>query len=126
MEASHHITSHVPHKILQIEKINKIEKHICFYCENEFANKYNCDRHTKLYCKIKKQHEKEKEDKYNKLIERIENNEKIFVEKIKELENRINDEQMKNHKLNQIINKQTNNIENKQTNNIENQNNIEN
>ena len=115
-----HIQTPIEHLILQTEKINEKEKHLCFYCKNEFINKSSLTRHTKLYCKTKKQHEKEKENKYNELIERIENNEKIFEEKIKELENKINNEQLKNQKLNQIINKQTNNIENT-TNNIENQ-----
>ena len=124
IETSHHITSHVPHKILQTEKINKKEIHTCFYCGNEFANKYNYDRHTKSYCKTKKQHEKEKEDKYNELIERIENNERKFENEINELKNKLNEEKMKNKKLNQIININTNttnnitNIDNQTNNNI--------
>ena len=107
----------------------KKEEHICFYCKNEFVNNSSLVRHTKLYCKTKKQHEIEKKDKYNELIERIENNEKIFGEKIKNNENEINElrnqlieEKIKNQKLNQIIHTQTNT----QTNTIKgNQNNVE-
>ena len=105
--------SKAPPKLSKIEKTIEKESHICFYCKNEFSNKYNLNRHTDLVCKIKKQHEKEKEDKYNELIQRIENNE----EEIKELRNQLNGEREKNNILNQIVYKQTNNIEN-QTNNI--------
>ena len=118
----------VPPKLLQMEKINKKENYICFYCKNNFSNKYNCERHMKLICKVKKQHEKEKEDKYNELIQRIEineknteNNNKMFKEEINQLRNQLNEEKEKNNKLNQIIHKQTNKTEIKnQNNNIEN------
>lgn len=109
------------------KKMNEREKYTCFYCKNEFTNKSNLNRHVNIYCRTKKQHEMEKKDKYNELIERIENNEKIFEKKIKnneeeikELRNQLNEEKIKNQKLNQIIHKQTN------TNTIKgNQNNVE-
>ena len=128
INVSEHNEKHDEHKRTLTNEINKIEKHICFYCNNKFVNKSSLTRHTKLYCKTKKQHEKEKEDKYNELIEkieRIENNERKFENEINELKNQLNEEKMKNKKLNQIINKQTNieNTTNNITNNIENQNN---
>ena len=120
------INTQAKHKIAQIEN-HKNDSHICLFCRNEFINKSSLTRHIKLYCKTKKQHEKEKEDKFNELIQRIENNERYFKEeieinkeKIKELENKLNEEKEKNNKLNQIIHKQINN--NVVENNIENQN----
>ena len=119
-----HINSNANHKIAKI-KNNEKDSHICFYCKTEFLNKSNLTRHIKSYCKTKKQHEKEKEDKYNELIQRIENNERHFEEEIEnnkkkiiELENKLNEEKQKNNTLNQIIHKQTNNIENQTNNNI--------
>ena len=127
MDVSLQNTSQISHKILHVEK----ENYMCFYCKNEFVNKYNRDRHVNMYCKIKKQHEMDKEDKYNELIERIDNNEKIFGEKIKnneeeikKLKNLLDKEKEKNQKLNQIINKQTNNVVGDQTNIDGDQNNI--
>ena len=115
--------SEAPPKLSKIEKTIEKENHICYYCKNEFSNKYNLNRHINLVCKIKKQHEKEKEEKYNELIQRIENNEKntennnkIFEEEINQLRNQLNEEKEKNNKLNQIIHKQINKTE------IENQN----
>ena len=99
----------------------------CHYCLKVFSSISVLYRHMRLNCKVKKQHEKEKEEKYNELIQRIENNEKntennkkIFEEEINQLRNQLKEEKEKNNKLNQIIHKQTNKIENQ--NNIENQN----
>ena len=101
----------------------------CHYCSKVFSCISALYRHMRLNCKIKKQHEKEKEEKYNELIQRIENNEKntennkkIFEEEINQLRNQLKEEKEKNNKLNQIIHKQINKTEIETQNNIENQN----
>ena len=116
--------SKAPPKLSKIEKIIEKESYICFYCKNEFSNKYNLNRHINLVCKVKKQHEKEKEDKYNELLQRIENNEKKFEDKITNLENQLREEKEKNNKFIQMntSDKTINNSKNCNINNIENQN----
>ena len=109
-------------KLSKIEKTIEKENHICYYCKNEFSNKYNLNRHINLVCKIKKQHEKEKEEKYNELIQRIENNEKKFEEKITNLENQLREEKEKNNKLIQMNTSDKTINNNCNINNIENQN----
>ena len=106
IDGSPHELSKVPHKLSQLEE-NEKDSYICLYCKNEFSNKYNLERHIKLYCKTKKQEDNKKEDKFNELIQRIEtneknaeNNNKMFEEKIKELENQLREEKEKNKKLN--------------------------
>ena len=90
----------------QIIEINNKKDYICYYCNKKFSKSSNLIRHVKENCKIKKQQEQKKEDKYNQLIERIEN-----------LENQLAEERKKNQ--NQII---TQNIETQNTQNIETQN----
>ena len=72
------------HKETQNNKINKTEKYICFYCNNKFVNNSSLTRHTKLYCKTKKQQNEEK----NSLLEQL----KI---EMNELKNKQNDEMNK-------------------------------
>jgi len=80
------------------EKVTKKVSHECNWCQGQFTLKSSLNRHLKSRCKVKKQHDNEKEQIYNKLVEDM---------------NRLKDEvsslKHENKSLQIITNNQTNN-----------------
>jgi hypothetical protein len=54
-----------------IDSHNSTHEIICNYCKKTFSRKYTLDRHLANYCKIKKQHDDEKEQIFQRLITQL-------------------------------------------------------
>ena len=92
--------------------VNENESYVCTYCKSELSNKYNLERHTKLYCKAKKQQE-ESITTYEKLKMQIDE-QKDEIEKLKNKLN-VDDKNITNktkQKGKEVVTKYDNNMEN--------------
>ena len=100
--------------------VNENESYICIYCKSELSNKYNLERHTKLYCKTKKQQE-ESITTYEKLKMQIDE-QKDEIEKLKNKLN-VDDKNITNktkQKGKEVVTKYDNNMENNTNDDINN------
>ena len=94
--------------------INSIQEHqiMCHYCLKIYSDKYILYRHMKLYCKVKKQDDDNKEEIYQKLLRENEElkkeNEKLkksakIINNTKKITNNIHNGDINNGNINNIV-----------------------
>lgn len=88
------------------------EIYTCQFCEKQLSDKYGVQRHLKI-CKTKKQQEQQEEDKFQIMINMMNELKKVTTDQmnqIEELKKEISTSNTKSNVVNNIINNQQNNI----------------
>jgi uncharacterized C2H2 Zn-finger protein len=91
-------------KFYEQQKTPKLGSEVfkCNYCNKSFTRNYTLQRHLRDRCKIKKQHDDEKEEIFQKLIEQMEEQNKMMEEQSKEIRQIKEENQKLKSKLNSI------------------------
>jgi hypothetical protein len=102
-----HKISHSAHSSSKLRRSThkSSNKNICNYCKKIFSRKYTLDRHLANYCKVKQQHDNEKEEIFQKLIQQME-------EQTKEIHQIKKENKQLKQQLNSIIPSGSTNINN--------------